>query len=104
MNTIIFPTKASTETCPYTITFADRLQVGETISSVDVTISVFSGSDLLGPALTLTSSSFSGSDITIVLQDGVDGSIYLVSIAVTSSSSTIYVKEGCLAVVAANMY
>jgi hypothetical protein len=104
VNTILFPSKDTGETNTYNVQFDDRLQVGETISSVAVTVLVYSGTDTDPSTIVSGSPTFSGSIVSFTITAGVIGVIYVVVVTVTSSLANVYVKEGFLAIVATNPY
>lgn len=102
MDTIILPEKASGETIPLVISFADRLQYGETINGAAVTITVLSGTDP-NPSAMVGTTSFNANTVTQVVTGGVIGVTYMIIVVVTGTASHNYIKEGRLVVTQAGV-
>lgn len=103
MDTIILPEKASGETIPLVVSFADRLQYGETINGCTVNVSVLSGVDSNPSAMLDGAASFTSSTVTQVVTAGVIGVTYMVVFVVTGTASHNYIKEGRLVVTQAGV-
>ena len=104
MDTVIFQQKATTETIPISVTFADRLQYGEIITSASVSVVVLSGIDPNPSAMLSGATSYTNTVLTQVITGGVAGVIYALVFLVTGSGSHNYVKEGQLAVITPGTY
>lgn len=103
MNTLLWGDKNFSEILPYSVEFSDRLLVGETIVTPEITILVLSGDDpspedLLGTVIPPAVNA-DGDTITFTLKEGIPGVIYLVVVAAAISSGNLYIKVGKLAVV-----
>lgn len=101
MNTFILRGKNPSESVTCNIPFSDLLGVGETIVSLSVTISVFSGTDP-SPSSVLSGVPTTDSTNTIAiftLTAGVSGVTYIISVLVTGSSSNVAMKQGYLTII-----
>ena len=88
------------------VPFSDLLSVGETISSLTVTITVYSGTDAT-PQNVLYGAPTTDSTNTIAiftLTGGVVGVTYIVSVLVTGSTGSIDLKQGYLSIVATDPF
>lgn len=103
MDTIILPEKASGETIPLVVSFADRLQYGESINGATVQVTVLSGTDANPSAMLSGSPSFTSSTVTQIITGGVIGVTYMVVFVVTGTGSHNYIKEGRLVVTQAGV-
>jgi uncharacterized protein (DUF697 family) len=106
MNTFILRGKNTSENYTVNVPFSDMLLLGETIVSLVVTISVFSGDDPT-PSNVLSGSPTTDSTNTIAiftLTAGVEGVTYIVSVLATGSSTSVALKEGYLSIVPTNPF
>lgn len=103
MDTVILPEKASGETIPLVISFADRLQYGETINGASVTVTVLSGTDPSPSSMLSGAVSFTANTLTQVITGGVIGVTYMIVFLVTGTASHNYIKEGRLVVTQAGV-
>lgn len=98
-NIVIFDEKAVSEVIPLVVDFSDRLQAGESINGVAVSVSVFSGTDATPSAILSGAATYSGTQVTQKVTGGVAGVIYNIFFLVTGTNSHNYGKVGRLAVV-----
>lgn len=84
--------KQPTESRLYTFEFAANLVEGETIASVDSVTVAPSGLTLNGPA------SFAGTKAFQRIEGGLDGTVYKVTIRITTSAGNVLEGEGNLRV------
>jgi len=107
MNTLIWGDKNPDEIIPYTVQFLDRLLVGETIVTPEVTILVFSGDDPAPSDMVVLGSvtlNTAANAINFVLTGGVPGAVYVVVVSAIISSGNLYMKVGRLAIVASDPF
>jgi hypothetical protein len=100
MDTVIFAEKATTEIIPLTVTFADRLQYGETINGASVSVIVISGTDANPSAMLSGAVVTAPTSVTQNITGGIAGVVYMVVFLVTATGSHNYAKEGRLVVTA----
>lgn len=98
MDTVIFSEKGIGETVPLTVTFADRLQYGETLNGANVQVVVLSGVDPSPSSMLSGAVSFNSNSITQNITGGVAGVTYMVIFIATGTNSHNYIKEGRLVV------
>ena len=67
--------------------FVGRLASGETISTATCTATVFAGTDASPSSIISGSTTTTGTKVTQLIVDGVDGVTYQVQCAITTSSS-----------------
>ena len=82
--------KQPSEIFPISIDFSRRLASGETISSKTVTAAT-GGAD--ATATVITSSAINGDSIDITVKAGTDGTVYTITVKVTTSSSNVFEDE-----------
>lgn len=89
MNRVLIPPKAATEVRTSQVDFSPFCTAGQTLSTVTVAVSVYSGTDAAPPTFTATVSS---QVVSVLETGGVLGVIYMVKLsAVTSGSNTLVV-------------
>ena len=95
----ILAPKRQSETVQVTFDFSEKCAAGETLSAPAVSVSVWSGVDPTPNAIYVTSSAaVSGQTVTLSLQAGVTGVVYLVTVSATGSISTNQKLEGLFAI------
>jgi hypothetical protein len=103
MNRIVLPAKRTVDTVILPVGGLDmssQLQAGETISSVQVSVSVYSGTDPNPAAILSGAASVAGNIITQLFTGGVLGVIYEVLFEVFTSLGQTIGVPGYLAIIA----
>lgn len=96
----IFEIKPPTDTKNFVFNFDGDLAVGETISTQQVTATVWSGTDANPSAIISGSASASGSNVTQKITGGTTGVTYRLLCTVTTSGGQTLTRAGYLAVLA----
>lgn len=106
MRTFILQGKNASENIVVNVPFADLLSVGETISSLTVTITVYSGADPTPSNVLYGVPTTDSTNLIAIftLTGGVVGVTYIVSVLVTGSTGSIVQKQGYLSIVATDPY
>jgi len=100
MSKLIFESKYADASTRLTFDFISRLAIGETLSSVNLSSSVYSGVSVT--ALTLGAGSISGTRVTSLCAGGTEGVTYLVAAYATTSEGQILPLTGYLTIVPKN--
>lgn len=91
--------KSPSETRTVTFEFLSLLAAGETVSSATVTVTVWSGTDASPSAIKSGTATASGTKVTQAFTAGVEGVIYLINVAATTSLSQVVVLQALLGIV-----
>lgn len=95
----MFPAKNPLEAESYAFEFGDQLLFGETITGATVVASVFTGEDPTPSNIISGPPTISGTKISQLIIDGVDGVIYNLVAVANTSLSHVYSKSATLAIV-----
>ena len=93
--------KGVTEIIAVTVDFLSRLQNKETVQTYSMSMSLHTGEDS-NPADMLVSQHVSRSRVITVVQGGIPGNVYQLSVAARTSDNNIYVNQTFIAVLEDN--
>lgn len=96
---VILPTKRVIDVRPFIADFAPFLASGETISSVFVVVSVYTGEDASPSDLLYLPADINGTEVEQRLRAGIPGNIYQVTMTVTTSEDNELSAEAFQAVI-----
>jgi len=85
-------TKQPSETFSVTLDFSKRLGTDETISTRTVT-AVINGTSTDSTSTVINSSSISGTVIYVKVKAGTTGTVYKITVSITTSSSNVFEDE-----------
>ena len=94
--------KLRSEIIPVEIDFGNRMVGSETPQTVASAISVHAGLDPSPASMLVGAPTLSGTYATQVLDEGLPGVIYEVTISVRTSANNIYISESLVAVLSDN--
>lgn len=100
MSRVTLEPKYAAEVRKATFDFTSQLAVGETLSTISVTASVYSGTDAAASGV-IGSSAISGLKVIVGLTNGVAGVTYLITCSCTTSASQTLILSAYLTVVPA---
>lgn len=96
---LTFAGKGVSEVLPYSMTFSDLLQAGETINGASSTATVYSGTDPTPQNIVSGPASYTSTNVTQNITGGIAGVIYTVMVLVTATNSHNYAKVFYVSVV-----
>jgi hypothetical protein len=99
----IFDAKISDTPFSAVFSFAIDLAIGETLGTASVTAAVYSGTDASPSAIISGSASISGGEVTQIIENGVEGVVYILVCLVTTSAGETLTRTGYLAIAPATV-
>jgi hypothetical protein len=93
----ITPAKLVNEDVKITFDFANEMIAGSTISTFTCTATAYSGVDA-SPSSIVSTTFISGQTVTVIIDDGVEGCIYLLTFTITTSDSQVRIAQTFLAI------
>ena len=103
MSRITLGGKPANETRKETFNFAAQLAIGETISTATVTSAVYSGTDATPSTVISGTATISGVTAVQLITGGIEGNVYLLTCAITTSAGQTLRQTGFLVIVPAGM-
>jgi hypothetical protein len=94
-----FDAKISSADYPASFDFAQDLTVGETLTTVSTTATVYSGADATPSAILFGAPTVSGKQVVQNTTGGVLGTVYYLFCAATTSLGQVLTREGYLPIV-----
>lgn len=104
MTFTVTPSKITTEVVSVPFDFASQLADGETITSQEVTVTVFQGEDANPSAILSGAASVSGTVVSQLITGGTAGVVYLLSCGIATSLSQNLIMQTYLAVTSVNPF
>jgi hypothetical protein len=99
MNRIVIPAKRQNESIKFPFDFTSQLQAGETITSIAGTLSVVYWGLDPSPNTVIGTTSIASPVINVMLQNGVLGTIYTITITAGTSLGEFLTLAGALAII-----